>query len=285
MRNNLNLNFKHRLVNLHLLFIVHCSLFIALVSCVLLLASCQKVVDINLNAAAPDIVIEGNITDQPGPYTVKISQSVNFDLPNVFPPVKGANVMISDNAGNSEMLKETSDGIYTTNTLQGVQGRIYTLVVTANGKTYSAISTMPSEVKIDTLRSSVSSSFRGGTRIEINVIYHDPVGIANYYRFVEIINGKTSNNLMLSSDRLFDGGVITHTIRNEQDSLYPGDSVKVLLEGIDANVYEYFRELNQIINGSGQQASPANPLTNLTNGALCYFAAEAITSKKILIPQ
>ncbi len=285
MRNNLNLNFKHRLVNLHLLFIVHCSLFIALVSCVLLLASCQKVVDINLNAAAPDIVIEGNITDQPGPYTVKISQSVNFDLPNVFPPVKGANVMISDNAGNSEMLKETSDGIYTTNTLQGVQGRIYTLVVTANGKTYSAISTMPSEVKIDTLRSSVSSSFRGGTRIEINVIYHDPVGIANYYRFVEIINGKTSNNLMLSSDRLFDGGVITHTIRNEQDSLYPGDSVKVLLEGIDANVYEYFRELNQIINGSGQQASPANPLTNLTNGALGYFAAEAITSKKILIPQ
>ena len=52
-------------------------------------------------------MIEGNITDLTGPYIVKISESVNFDVTNIFPPVNGAKVIISDNAGNSETLKET----------------------------------------------------------------------------------------------------------------------------------------------------------------------------------
>jgi len=68
--------------------------------------SCQKVISVDLNSAAPNIVIEGNISDQDGAYEVKISKTVNFDQTNTFPPVTGAGVTIYDNFGNSEKLTE-----------------------------------------------------------------------------------------------------------------------------------------------------------------------------------
>ena len=68
--------------------------------------SCQKVIDIDLNSAAPQIVIEGSISDQPGPYTVKITKTVNFSETNIFPAVSGAAVTVSDDAGNSETLQK-----------------------------------------------------------------------------------------------------------------------------------------------------------------------------------
>jgi hypothetical protein len=34
----------------------------------ILLTSCQKVIVVDLNASAPQVVIEGNVYDQPGPY-------------------------------------------------------------------------------------------------------------------------------------------------------------------------------------------------------------------------
>jgi hypothetical protein len=41
---------------------------------IIILPGCQKVITVDLNVAAPRIVIEGMITDRAGPYTVKISK-------------------------------------------------------------------------------------------------------------------------------------------------------------------------------------------------------------------
>src|ERR1700739_1121707 len=86
-------------------------------------SSCQKVINIDLNSANPDIVVDAEVMDNAGPYTVNLTQTVNFSDNNVFPAVNGASVLISDNAGNSELLTETSPGNYTTSHLQGMDGR------------------------------------------------------------------------------------------------------------------------------------------------------------------
>jgi hypothetical protein len=159
--------------------------------------SCTKVVDINLNAASPKIIIESSISDQAGSCTVNLSQTVNYNEPNTFPAVTGALVTIADNLGNVSTLTETSPGVYTDASLQGVAGRTYILSVTAEGKTYKATSTMPGPVAIDTLVQDSSSfgGFGGGgrtKRIFVWVVYHDPPGINNFYRFIEVINGRTN---------------------------------------------------------------------------------------------
>src|SRR6185312_7927452 len=129
----------------------------------LLAIGCQKVINIDLNSASPAIVIIGNINDQPGPYTVTLSQTVNFSAPNTFPPINGAFVTIADNAGNIDTLVETIQGTYITKRIMGVAGRTYSLTVTANGQTYTASSTMPQVVKFDTLEIiKMANNFRAG---------------------------------------------------------------------------------------------------------------------------
>ena len=57
------------------------------------------------------IVVDGLITNDPGPYEVKLSFSTAVQNPE-FNPFSGAQVVIMDNEGTSKTLTETSPGIY-----------------------------------------------------------------------------------------------------------------------------------------------------------------------------
>lgn len=253
-------------------------------------SSCQKVIDINLNAAAPQIVIEGSVNDQPGPYYVNLSQTVNFSETNVFPPVTGALVKISDNTGLTDILTEVSPGSYRTSTLQGVPGRSYTLSVSANGKNYSSLSTMPAPVTIDSLNIVTIMGF-GSPRKRLEAHFHDPAGLDNFYRFAithfVLINHVVQYSILqksnsITSDKLQDGALMTYNLSG-RNSLISGDSIVVALETIDKGVYDYLRTLGQADNNAAS-ATPANPTPNISNGALGYFSAYAVRSKGIIVP-
>ena len=86
------------------------------------------------------LVVDGMITDAPGPYTIKLSSTVMIDRIEYI-PVSGFEVMISDDAGHSEVLSETEPGKYTsdTNGIQGIPGRSYQLTLhSPAGKSYQS---------------------------------------------------------------------------------------------------------------------------------------------------
>ncbi len=254
---------------------------------VLVFSSCEKVVNIDLNSKDPQIVIEGNINDQPGPYTIKLTNTANFDELNNFPSVSGASVIISDDFGNSETLTETSAGIYSTSTIQGTIGRTYTLKVTANGKEYSAVSKMSSSVILDTLTIVTEQTPKGSNKT-IYVNFIDPIGVDNYYRFIKIINGVTQKSIYVEDDLLKDGEAINQPLfarGQDETKLKPGYNVTIVMQSVDKNVYDYFRTLLQLSSSGliNQSASPANPLSNISNGALGYFNACSVTSKTIIV--
>ena len=62
-------------------------------------------------------------------------------------------------------------------------------------------------------------------------------------------------------------------IKEEKDNLKKGDIVTVWLESVDKGVYDYFRTAGR---EDGQSASPSNPVSNISNGALGYFSASAV---------
>ena len=76
------------------IFLIILSLF--------LVTSCEKEIDLDLEDQSGQIVIEGNITDQAGPYFVKITKSVAFTQANQYPAVTNAQVILSDNTGQTE---------------------------------------------------------------------------------------------------------------------------------------------------------------------------------------
>ncbi len=262
-------------------------LYILLVSVTLLILSCKKVIQVDLNASAPRIVIEANISNQPGPYTVKLSRSVNFDQPNSFPAVIGAVVKVSDEAGVvNDILTEVSPGIYQTKLTKGIPGHTYLLSVNDNGQIYQASSFLPPPV--DILELTVEQSFDRDKRI--NVAYSDPPGIKNYYRCIEIVNDSTLSDISVDNDLFKDGAVITQTISNDLSKykLKSGDRVTVLLQSIDKGTFEYFRTLANILQQDGgggpPPTTPFNPLSQFSNNALGYFNTYSVTQKSITFP-
>ena len=247
--------------------------------------SCQKVVTLKLNTIPPQIVIQGEVTDSGAPYSIMINQTVDFYADNVFPPVSGAVVKISDDVGYTDSLIEFSPGIYSTHGLQGRPGHTYTLSVFAQNTNYSAVSTMPMPVKLDSVTLEITSGF-GEQRINAIVNFQDPPGITNYYQFQEYINGQLFNKeIFILDDRLSDGKYISSTLRTDSSYLNSGDQLEVKMFSIDQNVYNYFLQLRQS-SGTGafnSTASPANPTSNITGGALGYFSAHTTQTKTITV--
>lgn len=257
---------------------------LSFIFCSSALFSCQKVIKVDLNSTDPRIVIDANITDEPGPYFVKLTKTINFDQSNVFPPVTGATVTVSDDAGNTETLTEATPGIYQTSTTTGVAGRTYTLSVTASGKTYTSTSKLYPAIPVDSL--GIQKSFFGTTR-NIRAYFTDPAGIKNWYRLVQIVNDSAGKDIYITNDILRDGRQMDEILfmdnDNVEDSLQAGDSVTIALQAIDEGAYNYFRTLQTITQGGDPGSTPANPQSNMSNGALGYFSTYSVRRRSIII--
>jgi Domain of unknown function (DUF4249) len=252
---------------------------------VVLLFSCQKTVKLPLNTAASQWVIQGEVTNAPGPYTVTINQTVAFYAENTFPAVSGASVQISDDQGVTDALTETSAGNYTTHTLQGKPGNTYTLSVKIGDSLFTAVSTMPAIVPLDSVTFDHSSAFRKND-ITAQANYQDPAGIKNYYQFIMYINGtQFTKDIYAFDDRLSDGKYVVQNLRMDSTYLIAGDQLQVNMYCIDVNVYNYFNQLAQS-GGTGSfntSSAPANPTSNISNGAYGVFSAHTISTKTLTV--
>lgn len=250
------------------------------------LSSCKKEVDLKLDKAGPHIVIQGEVTDATGPYTVKVNMSVDFKAANSFPPISGGRIKISSNENETDSLIETSQGVYSTQTLQGKPGNTYTLSVQVGDSIYTAVSTMPYPVPFDSITFRQNSPF-GNDRITAAPNFQDPGGVNNYYLFNEYRNGvQLTKDIFVFDDRLSDGRYISRGLRNTDDVLKAGDQLEIKMFCIDEPVFNYFNQLDES-GGSGgafnTAASPSNPVSNFSNGALGYFSAHTVRSVKTTV--
>ena len=262
------------------------SIFPVLVLAAWSLSSCQKVVNIDLNEASPKLVIEGVITDSIGPYTVKLTQSGSFYTPQVPVAVTGAFVSISDDIGLTDTLKELYPGLYFTSILQGVPGHTYHLKVISGNKEYDAESSMMSHVNIDSLVletvDRLNRRYQTGT-YGITCYFQDPPDEKNHYRTMMYVGDSLTNDrYRLYNDQYTNGEDINLRVGTAS----AGDTIRVLLYSLDQSTYDYYRTLNDILDINPFFGStPANPNTNLSNGALGYFGAFAISRAQLIVPK
>lgn len=114
--------------------------FVRLIILLLLFSdACVEPLDLKEYPSEPGLVVNGMITDKPGPYTVTLhmSSSADTDIDRQ-PVVSGAHITLYDDIGNQEELTETSSGTYQTaaNGLRGTLGRSYHLRILVNEKEY-----------------------------------------------------------------------------------------------------------------------------------------------------
>ena len=262
--------------------------FLAIVVGITSLASCQKVVTVDLKNAGAQIVIEGEINNQPPPYTIKVSKSVGFYDDNTFNGVSGATVIVSDNNTVVDTLQMTASGIYQTTKITGTLGHTYNMKVVNEGVTYTAQSIMPFEVTFDSIKLLPRPGF-GGQKptFQLIPVYTDPANATNFYRFTIYKNGEQVQNTFIDDDEFSNGKTNDVPLFTDVD-FKPGDFIQLNMLCIDYNVYEYFFSLQQNTSSAGggpnsAAATPANPVSNISNKALGYFSANTKATKTITI--
>lgn len=257
---------------------------------IILIASCTKVIDVDLNAAEKKYVIEGVVTNQAGGCKVRITQTKNFDENNSFPGVSGAIVSITDNtSGTTITLAETTEGMYEDASFVGISGRTYTLNVNigSGAHLFTANSTMPQQVNMDTAYVSSENLFGEIWKLS-NIEFRDPAGVANQYRFNQYINGEKVKDIYINNDDISDGQKFNTKLyldpgTDEEDKLQPNDVVRLEMMCIDAAVYTFWFSLAQGATGESDNATPANPVTNVRGGALGYFSAHTVQERTVVV--
>ncbi|MVM37815.1 DUF4249 family protein [Spirosoma sp. HMF3257] len=139
------------------------------------------------------LIVEGQITDRPGPYSVKLTRTADYSYTSLNLLETGAIVTISDNLGNQEVLKEQSPGgtyITATNGIQGIAGRSYKVTIkTKAGKEYESdaevLQAAPPIMKLyyeyTVEPSGVSFAKRQGWNVYLDT--KDPEAPGNYYKW------------------------------------------------------------------------------------------------------
>lgn len=265
------------------------------------ISSCTKIIDIELHSAMQRIVIEAKITDQNIPATVYLTRSTDYFNPAEPEKVSGAKVSLSSDSGELEVLTEISPGLYQALQIQGSNGKQYYLKVEDGDEIYEATSYLPTKVEIDSLEyepSFIVSPHHTTGGYMLSCRFTDPASQTNYYTInvfktpvdtiVEQDFGPPGmgDSRILVNDLIFNGSQSVVNI-NRQKLYQVGDTILVELVSIDQNTYSYLDQLNEIIGGGMlfSSSAPANPKNNISNGAMGYFAAEAIDKRVAIIEE
>ena len=257
-----------KIINHHKMLIL---LFTTL--CVLSL-SCEKVIHLDTEKVPSRIVIEANMSDWKGDCIVYITETIRLNDRTNFPGVSGASVTISDNGETPVNLEELSPGVYFSQLLRAQTGHHYKLQVEVDGQQFFSEVTAPRKVPLDSVYLEDFNAF-GEVRKFAHVVFKDPPGTGDAYRFLQFRNGEQNSNIFVMDDEYSDGRSINTFLayfdQSDDQLIHPGDTIRVQMQCVDPSVYKFFYTLAQSSTGGSEVVAPGNPVTNITGGALGYF--------------
>lgn len=273
--------------------------------------SCTEEFDFQYKNNEERIVVDGLITNQPGPYYVHLSEAItriistNYSgvLKKVGKPIKDAVVSISDNQGNQEVLKfvgkrrgsyDESEGWYATENLRGVIGRVYTLTIKWNKKRYTAVDTLKAVPSIDKVDFRTKHLEAKNENVTVPLItFNEPQNEKNYYLVHFSIDGFLGSSRSWSYS-IFDDEYLEKDVNNLEiddgqspsgrdfyQEIQDGQTVVVYLESLSEVSYRFYQNvISQFANDGGSfSPNPSSPPTNISDGGLGLFRASAVSLK------
>ncbi len=266
------------------------------VTAILVLFSCEKQIDFDLNNQEnARLVVEGDLTDEAKVHTVELTRTSSYYENQEAPRETGATVVLYDGTTNQN-LTETAPGIYQTPiTYAGVIGKTYTLnITTSDNEFYTASSALESVSTIDTVLADLGLSFEDEDALILSHYGPEPAGVGNNYMWLVTINGvdytEDVGDIMFVTDEFVDGNYIAGfefqeieladlPILKETDTL----NISVEMHSISKPYYDFLLAivLETEFNGGLFSGPPANIPSNISNGALGFFRASAVSKMEV----
>jgi len=299
--------------------------YVGLFALGLLSVSCEDRIDVDLNAAAPRVVIEADLDDlythlPPPPEDgqnppsggllppedggagggqgpkqfIYVSRSVAFNDPRHRESIPDATVEVEEVDTGRKFpfvyVEDENAGMwrmdpffvqpYVSETFAPISGRTYTLRVWADGQLYTSTETMPHYIELDSVTAERDDLFGDDSYYAV-FEFRDPPGEANYYRYMPYYGYRTPTSFddhRVFSDKFNNGRKAVHRfevgmwISGSDDKGKSRVVSRVKRQVISPAVYQYWREARAI---NPAATAPANPMSNISNGALGYFSVSS----------
>ncbi len=247
----------------------------------ILLSGCEDVINVDLNTAAPKLVIDASIQWRKGTLgneqKVKLTTTTGF-YDTVIPTVSGAVVFITNSDNTTFSFIETPNtGEYFCTDFIPEINETYVLTVVLNGQTYHATETLKSVSELTTITQNDEGGFTG-TEIEIKSFFNDPGDADNYYLFQFKSSHAAIPVFDVFEDKFIQGNESFGLYINED--IASGDNLDITVYGISKRYFDYMRKIITVAGGSsgGPFSTPPATVrgniinsTNSNNFALGYF--------------
>ena len=275
----------------------------------ILIVGCVEPFDFEIEEGQKRLVVEGRITNEPGPYKVVLTETANYSITVDGIPsfVTGAEVFIVDDQENFEHLVERSKGHYYTsgNEIRGEIGRSYYIeIILPNGDIYRS---EPEEITEPPPIERLYYEFEPGSAINKLGFYVyldaiDPSDETNYYKWESISWWLYTNDCWnqirdfdpfnIQSDRNINGNKIARKLlkRVPYNSRLPYVITAEQLS-LSAQAFSYLESMNKQAVSAGTMFDPPptflrgniEHVDNPDKLALGYFYAAGVTRMEIAI--
>lgn len=272
----------------------------------LLFWQCTEPYEPVLSTTYTRLAVEGYVTDQPTKQYIRLAYSAKYLSNQPAEPVHDAVVTVhvyKDTAQSAiSVITYTELGdsgyYYPPTDFIGIPGNFYTLEIEnvdtdKNGTTerFTATDYMPYPIAKDKI-DSIALVYLAVPQFDtwqIKFWAFEPAGL-NWYAFQKQKNGKLLSDTIdlwnATNDYLIDGnytmGVAVQQISNHDSVEWPevGDVYTLEMWNISKNYYTNMIQTQEVISYQNPLFSgpPANVFTNLSEGAVGYFAAYSINS-------
>lgn len=283
---------------------------------IVMLAGCEKDINFDLKEETPKLVVEATIENGQAPRVI-LSKSLNYfsqlsidRLSQSF--VSGAEVYVSNGVvthrlkeytvplgGTYRLVYYSTDSSNLSTAFVGELNKAYSLRIVADGRTYTATTTIPGlDKQIDSVWYKAGPPQLDSSKVIVMVRATDPPGFGNYIRYFTRRNNEPFLPGLNSAfdDYFIDGTTYELQIgagvdRNEpikEDDLFfnKGDTVTLKLSSIDRATYDFWRTVEYSYRAVGNPFStPVKVLGNVSNNALGYFGGYASQYRTLVIPK
>jgi hypothetical protein len=281
-----------------------------------LFTGCEKAVEFDLDEAESKLVVEATIENgRPPVVTLSRSQSFFSTLsPELLAQgfVQNAEVYIS-NGTLTHRLKEyavpiggglfiryySNDSAQAGTAFEGALKGSYTLRIVADGKEYTAVTTIPDTTRrVDSVWWQEVPNSENNKEVQLYVRATDKAGFGDYIRY---FTKKGSAPFYPPFNSVFDDFIIDGTtyelsvepgfnrnIAFDDDEYFfrRGDTIGLKLANIDKATYDFWRTMEYSYSSIGNPfATPVKVLGNISGGALGYFGGYAAQYDTLIIPE
>lgn len=245
--------------------------------------SCEKVINLDLDEAEKQIVVEAVLKDNPGNNKILLSYTSAVYTDQSFDKISGADVRVTDKNGNEYIFTEDPyiPGYYHNPTFTVLHENDYTLKIDIDGEIITSTCHSYAKPGIDSIiwYPSPFASSGPDTIYMVDYFSVDNVNEVNHYRLRIWINGEEQDNYYYIGNDDFINGASYNAPFFGADA-HKGDTVLIELITLDKANYTYLYTLSS---NESNSTSPANPTSNLSGNAIGYFGAFSTDTMSVII--